>query len=299
MRKQKTRIETKEQARAINQIGERLADKIEEIVTTNKLRRLDNEKSDPIAQVMRLFMGIYGVGLSVASKWVAQGHRTLEDIGTKADLTPAQRVGLEHYDDFKARIPRAEVAEHARIVEDTLRKFDPKLEVIIGGSYRRGTADSGDIDCLITKEHADIEHIRNMVMESVVPFLTRIGFLKAALATTHSHKDGSKWHGASALPGSKVWRRIDLLFVPWDELGAALIYFTGNDLFNRSIRLLASKHNMRLNQHGLYADVMRGRNRERITEGKLLESQSEQKIFEILGVIWRPPEDRQAGVELS
>ena len=292
LRKQKTKIETKEQARAIPQIGERLADKIEEIVSTSKLRFLDSAKSDPMEQAMRLFTGIYGVGASTASKWIAQGYRTLDDISTKAELTPNQRIGLDHYDDFQTRIPREEVAEHARIIEDTLRKFDPKLQVIVAGSYRRGTADSGDIDCLITKECANIEHIRNMVLESVVPFLTRIDFLKVTLATTHSHDEGSKWHGASALPGSKVWRRIDLLFVPWTELGAALIYFTGNDIFNRSIRLLASKNNMRLNQHGLYADVMRGRNRERVTEGKLLEGHREQKIFEILRVPWRPPEDR-------
>jgi DNA polymerase IV len=292
LRKQHIKIETKEQARAIPQIGSRLADKIEEIVSTNKLQRLEHAKSDPNEKVMQLFMGIYGVGLAVSSKWIAQGHRTLEDIRTKVDLTPNQRIGLEHYKDFGTRIPRAEVAEHARIVQDTLRKFDPGFECIVGGSYRRGKADSGDIDCLITKKGANIEHVRTILVESVIPFLFRIGFLKAALATSQNRDDGSKWHGTSALPNSKVWRRIDLLFVPWDEFGAALIYFTGNDIFNRSIRLLASKKGMRLNQHGLYKDVMRGRRRERITEGTLVEGRSEEKILEVLGVKWRPPEDR-------
>jgi DNA polymerase IV len=270
-----------------------VADKIEEIVSTNKLRRLDSAKSDPMEQVVQLFSGIYGVGPSVASKWIAQGHRTLDDIRKKVDLTPNQRVGLEHYEDFQTRIPRSEVAEHARIVQEALRKFDPQLQLIVGGSYRRGNAESGDIDCLITKEDAEIEHIRNMVMEFAVPFLTKIGFLKVALATSHTRDDGSKWHGASALPNSKVWRRIDLLFVPWNEFGAALIYFTGNDIFNRSIRLLASKHGFRLNQHGVFKDVMRGKQREWITEGSLVEGKSEHKIFEILGVPWRPPEDRK------
>jgi DNA polymerase IV len=49
---------------------------------------------------------------------------------------------------------------------------------------------------------------------------------------------------------------------------------------------------MRLNQRGLYKDVMRGKGREKITEGELLESASENRIFEILGVPWRPPEHR-------
>jgi DNA polymerase IV len=75
-------------------------------------------------------------------------------------------------------------------------------------------------------------------------------------------------------------------------MGAALIYFTGNDIFNRSMRLLASKKGYRLNQRGLYKDVIRGKNREKITEGTLVESRDERKIFEILGVTWRPPEHR-------
>lgn len=79
---------------------------------------------------------------------------------------------------------------------------------------------------------------------------------------------------------------------PETEYGAALIYFTGNDIFNRSIRLLASKKNMRLNQRGLYKDVMRGYKRERLTEGELVEGKSEKKIFEILGVQWREPHER-------
>jgi len=159
------------------------------------------------------------------------------------------------------------------------------------GSYRRGTTDSGDIDLIVTRPDADINHIRSTVVDVLIPRLMQEGFLKTALAT--SHKDtGTKWHGASALPGISIWRRIDLLLVPWDEMGAALIYFTGNEIFNRSIRLLASKKGMRLNQRGLYRDVIRGKGRGRMTKGTLMEGKSERRIFEILGVPWRPPHHR-------
>jgi DNA polymerase IV len=66
----------------------------------------------------------------------------------------------------------------------------------------------------------------------------------------------------------------------------------GNDIFNRSLRLLASTKGFRLNQRGLYKDVMRGKGREKITEGTLVESMDERKIFAALGVPWRPPEHR-------
>lgn len=300
LRREKRLIATKEDAFQILNIGERLAAKIEEIVTTNTLRRLESITADPNDQLLRLFMGVYQVGYPTASKWVAQGHRTLDDLKTKADLTPNQRIGVEHYNDFQQRIPRAEVAQHAEVVRKALHAVDPRLQATVGGSYRRGHPDSGDIDILITKEGASLTNIRTVVLATVVPRLIRQGFLKAALATGSSQSDSSasKWHGASALPHptggvGTPWRRIDLLFVPWSELGAALIYFTGNDIFNRSIRLLASKKGMRLNQRGLFADVMRGERRERVTEGRLLEAQSERRIFDILGVPWRPPEHRR------
>jgi DNA polymerase IV len=49
---------------------------------------------------------------------------------------------------------------------------------------------------------------------------------------------------------------------------------------------------MRLNQHGLYKDVIRGKKRERFTQGTLVEGRDEKKIFELLSVPWRLPEHR-------
>ena len=76
------------------------------------------------------------------------------------------------------------------------------------------------------------------------------------------------------------------------ERGAALIYFTGNDIFNRIMRLLASRKGMRLNQRGLYRNVLRGAARARVTEGELVEGRDERRIFEPLGVQWREPHER-------
>ncbi|PWY81956.1 putative DNA polymerase POL4 [Aspergillus heteromorphus CBS 117.55] len=291
LRRQSKKIVTKSQALAIPGIGTRLADKIEEIVFTNRLRRLENASATSEDHILQLFLGVYGAGITQASRWLAQGYRSLEDLKTKAPLSQQQRVGVERYYDFSQRIPRREVEEHGAIVRRAVQKSDPEMQVIIGGSYRRGTLDSGDVDLIITKPEATIEQIRTLMIETVVPGLFRQGFLQASLATT-SLRDGSKWHGASKLPDGRLWRRIDLLFVPDAEIGAALIYFTGNDIFNRSMRLLASKKGMRLNQRGLYTDVLRGPQRVKLTAGRLVEGREERRIFAILGVPWRPPEHR-------
>lgn len=291
LRKQARKITTEEQAFALPFIGQRLASKIEEIVWTNKLRRLDNTSLDPNAEVLQLFMGIYGVGLKQATKWIDQGHKSIPELLEKAHLTKNQKIGIAHYEDFKTRIPRAEADRHDQYVRETCSKIDNTVQFTIGGSYRRGAADSGDIDFIVTKPDATIKNLRTIILDRVIPKLFDKGYLKVGLATTDK-VDGSKWHGAAALPGTTIWRRIDFLLVPWDEIGAALIYFTGNDIFNRSIRLLASKKGMRLNQRGLWKDVVRGWNRERITQGTLVEGKDEKKIFELLGVPWRPPQHR-------
>ena len=286
-------IQTREEALKLRGVGARLADKIAEIVASGGLRQLELTMSDPMLQLLRLFMGIYGAGRSQAHRWISQGHRSLKDLKKNAQLSPNQRIGIDHYDDFASRVPRGEVEQHASIVREAIREIDDELELVVGGSYRRGQADSGDIDVLITKKSAGKELIRTLVLDAVVPKLMSSGFLKASLATGRSDEETSKWHGASALPESPVWRRLDLLFVPGDEIGAALIYWTGNDIFNRSIRLLASRKGMRLNQHGLFKDVMRGRSREKVTEGELVESKSEEEIFRHLRVPWRPAEHRR------
>lgn len=283
--------------------GQRLSSKLEEIVQTHTLSRLTYALNDTTSRVLSLFLGIYGVGNTTASTWIAKGFRTLDDLRGRADLTDAQRVGIDHYDDLNARISRAEVAKLAECVMAEAARVDADVELIIGGSYRRGAKDSSDIDLIVTKRGTTSSADLVPFLDRLVAGLERQGFLTAALAASSSHKgSGSKWHGCCVLPRipgynddegyCAVWRRIDLLLVPETEYGAALIYFTGNDIFNRSMRLLASRKGMRLNQRGLYKDALRGPNRQKLAQGELLEGRSEKRIFQILGVRWRKPEQR-------
>ncbi|KAK7738528.1 hypothetical protein SLS53_006048 [Cytospora paraplurivora] len=308
--RQTVRITTKDQAENLPYVGEKLASKIEEIANTDRLQRLEYAQNDPTSQILKLFLGIYGVGMSTADKWIAQGLRTLDDLRNKGQLTPNQRVGLDHYADLNSRIARAEVEALGEYVKQEAARIDKGVELLIGGSYRRGADSSGDIDFIVTKKGTHSSEELNPFLDRLVTNLMKMGFLTAELASHNSYgsrhnKDGngSKWHGCCVLPripGSSndndqyrpIWRRIDFLLVPESEYGAALIYFTGNDIFNRSIRLLASKKGMRLNQRGLYRDVMRGPGREKKTEGELVEGRREKKIFEILGVKWREPHER-------
>ncbi|TGO54040.1 hypothetical protein BOTNAR_0279g00140 [Botryotinia narcissicola] len=310
LKNQPTLIRTFSEAIVIPKIGQRIAKKIEEIVLTGHLRRLDHAEAEPDNKILKIFMGIYGVNYKLASKWISQGHRSFADLKNNIRLTPSQQIGIEHYDDLQLRIPRHEIEELGKFIIETSNTLDPEIEITIGGSYRRGAKSSGDIDIIISKPHTIKTIQLTPFLSSLVKSLTDSKFLTAALAVPHNN-EGSKWHGCCVLPSPSSpslsseshppnpWRRIDFLLVPASEIGAALIYFTGDDIFNRSMRLLAGKKGMRLNQRGLYRDVMRGgmkgvkwESRKKVTDGTLVEGRDERAIFEALGVPWREPWER-------
>lgn len=284
-------IQTYDHAMSLRYFGPRLSAKLAEIVTTGHLRRLDYTKMDPSDQTLMLVLKIYEVGYATAMQWIAAGHKTLEDLLALPSLHKNQRIGIERYDDFNTRIPRDEMTALGEIVKRVAGELDPDVEVIIGGSYRRGAKNSGDIDFILTKAGTEATQGLMSFLNALVDRLTRDRFLVAPLAV-NSGEIGSKWHGCCVLPGNSIWRRIDFLVVPETEFGAALIYFTGDELFNRSMRLMARKKGMGLNQRGLFKNVLRDSQGKKLNDGTLVEGADEKKIFEILGVPWRPPHER-------
>jgi len=274
LKKQNVKISTYDQAIALSGVGHRIAEKIVEIVTTDRLQRLEFAKMEPGDQLIKTFTKIYGVGYTTAQKFVNAGYKSLNDVATKAKLSEAQKNGLKYYDDFQKRIPRDEVTKHYKIVEKAAAKIDKGVVTHVMGSYRRKAPDCGDIDIIITKSGGTAQSLTTF-LQQLVQDLTASGFLLCGLAMPGRRESGSKWHGASRVGDDGIARRIDFLIVPEAEIGAALIYFTGDDIFNRSLRLLASKKGMRLNQRGLFKDVMRGKGREHLNDGTLIEGYSE------------------------
>ncbi|KAI0252300.1 hypothetical protein BJV78DRAFT_369630 [Lactifluus subvellereus] len=86
----------------------------------------------------------------------------------------------------------------------------------------------------------------------------------------------------------RIRRRIDILAIPWEYRGAALLYFTGDDIFNRSMRLKANKMGYSLNQRGLFAGVVRSTEDRTVktNTGTLLPIGSQ---FVPLAFLWVPP----------
>ncbi|EJU00591.1 Nucleotidyltransferase [Dacryopinax primogenitus] len=266
-----------------------------EIIETGQLQRIQAEDTEEY-RVCRLFAGIYDVGRKRAHEWWRMGLRTLEDVEKRKDeikLTRNQAIGLKYYDDLQERIPRAEASVIFDKIKELAMTIDGNITLYIMGSYRRGAETVGDIDILLTRDPSD-GRTHSGMLNKLIRLLHEKGLLTNDLAVpADTHSLEQKYMGIGRLPPDGKMRRIDVLAIPWDQKGAALIYFTGDDLFNRSIRLLAHKKGYSLNQRGLYGGIIRDNKRRKMTEGVIIASKTEKEIFDILGVPWREPEERR------
>ncbi|XP_026025886.1 DNA polymerase lambda [Astatotilapia calliptera] len=268
-------------------IGKRMADKIEEIMESGHLRKLDH--IGEAVPVLELFMNIWGAGTKTAQLWYQQGFRTLEDIHTKAHLTNTQKIGLKHYNDFLDRMPREEAGAIEKVVRDAAQAIDPGLVAIACGSYRRGKATCGDVDVLIS--HPDGRSHRG-IFTKVLQTLRDSGFLTDDLVSHEENGEQKKYMGVCRLLGhDQRHRRLDIIIVPYNEFACALMYFTGSAHFNRSMRALAKTKRMSLSEHSLNKDVVR-QGSVKVHGGTPLPTLTEKDVFSLLGIPYRDPHER-------
>ncbi|XP_061685918.1 DNA polymerase lambda isoform X3 [Syngnathoides biaculeatus] len=268
-------------------IGKRMADKIDEIMESGHLRKLDH--IGEAVPVLELFTNIWGAGTKTAQLWYQQGFRTLEDIRTKAHLTNTQKIGLKHYNDFLDRMPREEAAAIEKVVRQAAQAIDSGLVAMACGSYRRGKNTCGDVDVLIT--HPDGKSHKG-VFSKVLQSLHDSGFLTDDLVSHEENGEQKKYMGVCRLPGpDRRHRRLDVIVVPYNEFACALMYFTGSAYFNRSMRALAKTKNMSLSEHSLNQSVVR-QGSAKVYAGTPLSTPTESDIFNLLGIPSREPCER-------
>ncbi|KAH7333669.1 Nucleotidyltransferase [Rhizoctonia solani] len=296
--KHPTKITSVDQVSHLPGVGASIAEKIREFIATGCVAKIAAQTTEDLA-VTRLFQGIYGVGPQTAHSWYVRGLRTLADVRNRVDgiaLSPAQELGLQYYTDLQRRMPRSEAAEIYERIKALALKLDPVLNIEIMGSFRRGKSTCGDIDILITRPTSDGGSHRGL-LNKLLPALHNQKLLSHDLAVPDDENElEAKYMGLCQLHSDTLMRRIDILTIPCEQWGSALLYFTGDDLFNRSMRLLARKNAMSLNQRGLFQGVIRDPKTQRKTNnGVLIASRTEREIFDQLRVPWREPHERSVG----
>ncbi|XP_076001624.1 DNA polymerase lambda [Genypterus blacodes] len=280
-------ISSYQEACLIPGIGKRMADKIDEIMESGHLRKIDH--IGEAVPVLELFSNIWGAGAKTATLWYQQGFRTLDDIRAKAKLSNAQKIGLKHYDDFLDRMPREEAGDIEKVVRDAALTIDPGLLAVACGSYRREKATCGDVDVLIT--HPDGESHKG-IFSKLLHSLHQSGFLTEDLVSHEENGEQKKYMGVCHLPGAgRRHRRLDIIVVPYAEFACALMYFTGSAHFNRSLRALAKTKRMSLSEHSLNKDVLR-QGSLKVYGGIPTPTKTERDVFTQLGVPYREPRER-------
>ena len=259
-------------------IGKTIMKKFHEYITTGKLQILEKAKNDPLY----LFPKIYGIGPKKAKQLVEAGVSTLKELTARQDelLTKNQKTGLKYFEDIEKRIPRAEINEYGDILEDVFSKLKSKgsrFEIV--GSYRRGAANSGDIDIIITNSNDD-----KTIFDK---FIKALQDRKIVIEILTKGKTKSMVIGK--LPGQTP-RRLDFMYASPSEYSFAILYFTGSKALNVVMRQRALELGYSMNEHGLYK--MEGK-----TKGAKIDTlfPTEQSIFTFLGLVYKEPTERIDG----
>ncbi|GMI19798.1 hypothetical protein TeGR_g8597, partial [Tetraparma gracilis] len=263
---------------------------------------------DPQIVAAIAFRKIWGVGASTAAKLVFWGLGSIEELRADKEvlgcLNYQQRIGVKRYEDIDARIPREECTGIKDYVASVVAELsDGAVTCTACGSYRRGAESSGDVDILMVpcKENPDnMAAVR--LFAAVLEKLTQRGFLTDHLtmpnqfgenerAATHSQS----YMGVCLLPQSSaahsgVHRRIDLKAYPKAQGAFALLYFTGDAHFNRSLRAFCKRAGLTLSDGGL--SLCGRRNGSRRWVGRSAACDEEGDVFDALGIGHVRPEFR-------
>jgi len=143
-------------------------------------------------------------------------------------------------------------------------------QVIAAGSLRRGKETIGDIDLLATGPQA------TNVFEKFADFPDIVEML------AWGEKKASARVGPQAI-------QVDVRALDPESYGAALQYFTGSKEHSVAVRDRAVRMGLRLNEYGLF----------RTKDDRRVAGETEEEIYEKLGMQWIPPEMRENNGEIE
>ncbi|XP_062159840.1 DNA polymerase lambda isoform X2 [Alnus glutinosa] len=288
------KIESANQVKDLPSIGKSLQDHIQEIVTTGKLSKLEHFERDEKVRTINLFGEVWGIGPATALKLYEKGYRTLDDLQNEELLTNSQRIGLKYFQDIKHRIPRHEVQEMEELLQKVGEDILPGVIIVCGGSFRRGKASCGDLDIIIT--HPDGKS-HNGFLSKYVSRLKDMKFLREDLVFSTHSKEGTDsgvdtYFGLCTYPGRELRHRIDLKVFPRDIYAFGLIAWTGNDVLNRRLRLLAESKGFRLDDTGLFPATYSTGGKRGTRATASLKFNTEKEVFDFLGFPWLEAHER-------
>jgi DNA polymerase (family 10) len=261
-------------------IGDDLAAKINEIVTTGKcqaLEKLHKQLPPSITELLK----IPGLGPKrvrtlydqLKVKTVEQLARAaqagkiheLEGFGSKTEQTILEALAA-HAGEQK-RFKLAIAAQYAEPLRAWLAGISGVTQAVIAGSYRRCRETVGDLDILVTAKDPNRIMDRFAAYDEVAKVLAK-GETRSTVIL-------------------KCGLQVDLRVVEPQSYGAALQYFTGSKAHNVEIRRLAQTRRLKLNEYGVFKGEKR------------IAGDTEESVYRAVDLPWIAPELRENRGEIE
>jgi DNA polymerase (family 10) len=279
-RRRRALLEKGEDLTRLPGIGDDLAAKIREIVTTGRCGLLDRLRRELPPAVTELLQ-VPGLGPKrvkalyhdLEVETVEQLHRAARDgriralpgFGQKTELNILQAV--EAHVSRARRFKLAVAAQYADALAAFLQAVPGVGQVTVAGSFRRMRETVGDLDILVTAA-ADSPVMQRFSAYDEVAEILSAGATRASVVL-------------------KSGLQVDLRVVAQTSYGAALCYFTGSRAHNIAIRRIAQKLGLKVNEYGVF------RGTERVA------GDDEASVYKSIGLPWIPPELREDRGEIE
>jgi DNA polymerase (family 10) len=155
-------------------------------------------------------------------------------------------------------------------LSEMLRQVPGVDAVTSAGSLRRGRETVGDLDLLVTGPAAT-------------------NALDKFIAWPHVDEVLARGENKASAKVGREGLQVDVRTLPPDTFGAAMQYFTGSKDHNVAIRIRAVKMGFKLSEYGLF----------RLADDVRVAGETEEGIYQALGLPWIPPELRENTGEIE
>jgi len=277
-------VEEGEDLQAIPGVGEAIAKKITELVTTGKLRVYEELKAE-FPEGITALLEIPGIGPKTAKKLSTElGIKSVDELeqaikdGRVARLfrlgeKTAENI-LQQIQALRRKDQRIPIGEALPVVDEVLnalRTIPGVKNLTAAGSLRRFRETVGDIDLMGTADNPE-EVIKAFVSLPQIRQVLAQGPTKASVI----------------LPGGL---QADLRMVEHDSFGSLLQYFTGSKQHNIALRTKEQKRGLKLSEYGITD----------LSTNNLEKFATEEEFYHRLGLQYIPPELRedQGEIELA
>ncbi len=275
-------VEEGEDLQAIPGVGEAIAKKITELVTTGKLRIYEELKSE-FPEGITALLEIPGIGPKTAKRLSTElGIKSVDELEQAINdgrVAKLFRMGEKTADNIlqqiqalrrkDQRIPIGEALPVVEEVLDALRTIPGVKNLTAAGSLRRFRETVGDIDLMGTADNP----------ETVIKAFVSLPQVRQVLAQGPTK-------ASVILPGGL---QADLRMVEHDSFGSLLQYFTGSKQHNIALRTKEQKKGLKLSEYGITD----------LATNTLEKFATEEEFYHRLGLQYIPPELREDRGEIE